>query len=415
MSAKTPYLAYLIAVLVLVAGVQIVGAETTKGAPDTASVPARIAEVTGQNVYVRSGDSTNHYPVGKLNAGDRVTIVGESGEWFEILPPEGSFSLISGQYVDSMDNKKGIVNGDNVRVRAGSSVAEFAKLKYVVQLKLSKGAEVTILEENPDGFLKIKPPIGVTLWTNSRFVHVVPSELLQIENETAASAVKAGDTSGARTTMASTATGDSGDGGTGSVATASASELAAMLEAIDTAARAEMEKPLLERGFASVIVRYRAIVAQEENEFARQYAANRIERIEHLEKLIASVRRVHELTEKADAARREHLAQRARIRVVKPTVPGGFDAQGELRPSAAFASKTGPVRYRLVDTSTRTPRTVGYVEIPPNSDLSVKDFLGRYVGVRASEKRMLSNGVDPIPIYVAVELVILEQEAGQDD
>ncbi len=184
MSTRKTYPAYLIAVLVLVAGVQIACAETTKEVPGTASVPARIAEVTGQNVYVRSGDSTNHYPVGKLNAGDRVTIVGESGEWFEILPPEGSFSLISGQYVDSMDNKKGIVNGDNVRVRAGSSVAEFAKLKYVVQLKLSKGAEVIIIEENPDGFLKIKPPAGVTLWTNSRFVHAVPSELLRIEHET---------------------------------------------------------------------------------------------------------------------------------------------------------------------------------------------------------------------------------------
>lgn len=102
-------------------------------------------EVTGDNVYVQYGASTNHYPVCKLNAGDRVTIVGETGEWYEILPPEASFSFISGDYVDTADNKTGVVNGNNVRVRAGSSLPEFSKLKYWVQTKLSKGTKVTIL------------------------------------------------------------------------------------------------------------------------------------------------------------------------------------------------------------------------------------------------------------------------------
>ena len=79
-------------------------------------------EVNNDNVYVRSGDSLNHYTICKLNAGRRVKIVAERGDWYEILPPEDAFSLISGDYVDSADGKHGVVNGNNVRVRTGSSL-----------------------------------------------------------------------------------------------------------------------------------------------------------------------------------------------------------------------------------------------------------------------------------------------------
>ena len=117
-------------------------------------------EVNDDNVYVRSGDSLNHYTICKLNAGRRVKIVAERGEWYEILPPTEAFSLISGDYVDSADGTHGVVNGNNVRVRTGSMLNDN---KYTVQLLLSKGAEVTILEKKPDGFLKIKPPPGATV------------------------------------------------------------------------------------------------------------------------------------------------------------------------------------------------------------------------------------------------------------
>ena len=54
----------------------------------------RPGEVTGNDVYVRSGPSLNHYTVCKLSAGDRLTIVGEQGGWYEILPPTAAFSYI---------------------------------------------------------------------------------------------------------------------------------------------------------------------------------------------------------------------------------------------------------------------------------------------------------------------------------
>ncbi len=43
--------------------------------------------ITGDNVYVRSGFSTNYYPVTKLNRGKEVTVVGTEFGWLKILPP----------------------------------------------------------------------------------------------------------------------------------------------------------------------------------------------------------------------------------------------------------------------------------------------------------------------------------------
>ena len=51
-------------------------------------------EISGTNVYVRSGPGVNYYPSTKLNAGDRVVVQGEQYSWYEIVPPPKCFSYI---------------------------------------------------------------------------------------------------------------------------------------------------------------------------------------------------------------------------------------------------------------------------------------------------------------------------------
>ena len=72
-------------------------------------------------------------------------------------------------------------------------------------------------------------------------------------------------------------------------------------------------------------------------------------------------------------------------------------------------------RFRLIDPTSESDRTIGYVEIPADSGLSVEGYLGRYIGVRASAQRVQTGGVNPVPIYIARELVLLEppQSTGQ--
>ena len=69
-----------------------------------------------------------------------------------------------------------------------------------------------------------------------------------------------------------------------------------------------------------------------------------------------------------------------------------------------------PRGYRLVDTAAPTERTIGYVDIPADAEMDVSALLGRYVGVRASQKRLLAGGVNPIPIFLAKELVLLDSD-----
>lgn len=125
------------------------------------------AEVTATEVNVRSGPSTNYYIVTKLHAGDRVEVRAEDSGWFGIVPTPGCFSLISKHYVDMDGEGRGVVNGNNVRVRAGSNRDPS---RYAVQVKLSEGAEVEVISGGPEGFLKIKPPEGAYIWIHGELV-----------------------------------------------------------------------------------------------------------------------------------------------------------------------------------------------------------------------------------------------------
>lgn len=389
-----------------------------------------VAEVSGDNVYVRSGASQNFYPVTKLKAGAKVTIVGEQGEWVEILPPEGVYSLVSGDYVDTADDKSGVINGDNVQVRATSTIPEFAKDRYKVQTKLSKGATVAIIERQPDGYLRIVPPQGATLWMSRGFVDLNAGDPLGIDKPKV-DAKKTGDAAVAahepaesdpliKAPVATSHTKEKVKAAAGHQEPATT--LAAFptvewtptlekLRELDVQAEAELKKPPLERRLDALRAEYKAIADRSEgDEPTLAYARGRVAEIAEIESVIEGVRRMRRLTDEADSKRREHLAERAVMRDVRRPMPTGLDAKGELMPSAVFTRTSGPRRYRLVDPLSTGGRTIGYVEIPEKSTIDVDAFMGQYVGVRATETRFLPGGVKPVPVFVAGELIVLQRE-----
>ena len=384
------------------------------------------AEVTANDLYIRSGPSLNHYTIAKLNAGDRVTVVGESGDWLEILPPAGVFSLISGDYVDSADGPKGVVNGDNVLAIHGLNL-------NTVQLQLSKGTEVEIVGREADGFLRIKPPKGATVWVNRQYVEYVPNERLRLESATSPPVASTREPEGAgaeppiaaggQPTTASTAlaAGEKpdakpGDGQRGGDKETRPAALAGLeptaergeVEKLDAEVRSELSKPAIERRLEPFIERYQQIAEQAKDDFTQRYARARVAQLTNMNELLLTVRNVRSLVDGTEERRREFLEDRARIRTAVVPVRSGLDAQGELRTSAVHPPGSWPRRYRLVNVSGPSERTVGYVEIPRGSVIEVSDFLGRYVGVRASAKRWQTGGVYPVPIFVARELVLLQ-------
>ena len=78
--------------------------------------------INADNVYVRSGAGDNYYPTMKLPKGTKVVVIGEKFDWLKIMPPEGSFSYVGKHFIDKKDGGVGIVNRDNVNVRAGSQL-----------------------------------------------------------------------------------------------------------------------------------------------------------------------------------------------------------------------------------------------------------------------------------------------------
>lgn len=400
--------------------------------------------VTGRDVYVRSGPSLNHYEVCKLQASDKVSVVAMDGDWYEILPPEGTFSLIAGEYVDAKD-KQGIVNGNNVRVRAGSLLNSN---KYTIQTMLTKGAEVTILGSNPDGFLKITPPTGATVWINKQFVktntsipgdsapsvagsvNTIPQDSAMAEDggkaEPAAipaitEAVRVADV--ARTTTKELeVTRPSVERPAPKPPTKEIVEIAPValpetlnnesrrvLLALDEAARAELVKPVSDRAWEPLIAQYQEVADNAGDEVSRVYANHRLVQLVDLKSVTETIRGLKTLDDKSIDIRQQGLSERNQIHPpFVPAGPTGIDAEGELKVSVVYPVGTFPRRYRLLDHKSPTAKTIGYVEIPPDSSIDVSVYLNRHVGVRASDKHLLPGGVTPVPVFVAKELIVMQ-------
>lgn len=164
----------LVAALTFPAAAQTTPPAQPPKAPEAAPQFPFEGEVSGTNVYVRSGPGVNYYPSTKLNAGDRVVVLGERFGWYQIVPPAKCFSYIDMAMVEKQPGgKTGKVVQDKVYVRAGS---DLETRKTSTQVVLNKGEMVNILGE-ADGFYKIKPPPGASLWISKPYVETVPDRL----------------------------------------------------------------------------------------------------------------------------------------------------------------------------------------------------------------------------------------------
>lgn len=133
------------------------------------------AYVNAPDVYLRSGPGENYYPVGKLDHGERIEIYRhDPGGWYAMRPPAGSFSWVSAEFIEPRQGNIGVVTGDRVVARVGSS---FSETRDVIQVRLDRGEEVEILEAHEfnsgpaaQTWYKIAPPAGEFRWISGRYV-----------------------------------------------------------------------------------------------------------------------------------------------------------------------------------------------------------------------------------------------------
>ena len=133
-----------------------------------------IAEITGADVYVRSGPGLSNYFCSKLSAPARIIVKGEKFGWLKIVPPPASFSWISKDFVkiNVADKTIGIVTGDNVRVWAGSENIDPMR-SAGLQGRLGEGSIVKLTGKEKGDYYRIVPPVGAHLWVQKKFIKYV--------------------------------------------------------------------------------------------------------------------------------------------------------------------------------------------------------------------------------------------------
>lgn len=133
------------------------------------------AYLNAPDVYLRSGPGENYYPVAKLDQGQQVEVYRhDPGGWYAIRPPAGSFSWVSAEFVEPRQGNLGVVIGEHVVARVGSS---FSDTRDVIQVRLDRGEEVEILEAHEfnsgpaaQSWYKISPPAGEFRWLSGRYL-----------------------------------------------------------------------------------------------------------------------------------------------------------------------------------------------------------------------------------------------------
>ncbi|MHC4265907.1 MAG: SH3 domain-containing protein [Planctomycetota bacterium] len=321
-----------------------------------------MAEITGDDIYIRSGPGTNYYDCGKFKKGDVVKIVAAQHGWSRIAPPPGSFSWISKQYVDYDPNspEAGTVTGDAVRVYAGSGHVK-PLYSTTLQGKLNRQEKVKLLGEEKSGYLKIAPPPFAYLWVSSKFAEPldepVPTPTQTPPPVPVTPQPKEPPALSQPQTQPQTAPTDK------------LSEYRKLEDEI----KAEKQKPINQQNFDAIEVQLKELAADKDTGKAARYAQYSLKQIERYElaqqveeKNKAQNEQIDEIMQRIMNARDKKLAQYPDL--------GQYDAVGTLLVSTQYRD-----RYRIVD---ENGKIVCYaLPVGAAKNLSLRNLLGKRVGI----------------------------------
>ncbi|MBN2137871.1 MAG: SH3 domain-containing protein [Sedimentisphaerales bacterium] len=309
----------------------------------TPSLPY-MAEITADDVYVRSGPGTNYYNCGKLNKGDKVKIVSRQFSWSCIVPPLGSFSWIYTPYVtiDPDNPGTGIVTGDQVRVYAGSDLVK--PIHSTLQLKLDKGEKVKLLGEQKDNYYKIGPPTGAYLWVSTNFT--VPSTdstspvvvVVEPNKPADVNAVVAVDVNVPPVVVVEPS--------------AEAKRLAEYKE-LQKQILAERAKPVGKQDYSAISKALKEIAADKDAGKVARYCEYVLKQIERYE-LALAVSRELELQNKQFKTTQDRIKAARTTRLAQVKNLGRFAVVGTLKTSNIYSSEPQLKHYRIVGDSGKT-------------------------------------------------------------
>jgi len=336
---------------------------TSKSNPNQAGAPSfpYVAEITGDNINIRSGPGTNYYTCGKLGKGDRIKVVDRQFSWSCIVPPPGSFSWISTQYVsiDPNNPSVGIVTGNSVRVWVGSDSLR-PIYSTTCRLKLNKGEKVKLLGEQKDKYYKIAPPTGAYRWVSTKYTKVLgPIGEVPVPPPVVVPAVSDSNVV---------------------VPTKISVESKKLKEyyALEKRIKAERAKPIEQQKYSEIKKALLKIADNKEAGKAARYSEFAIKQLKRYE-LAQEVAKVAKLQD-ADLQRAQERIEKAlAAKLAEIEDLGRFAAIGQLQTSSVFGSEPALTHYRIINDS---GKTVCYtLPTGPASKTDLSKLVGRKVGV----------------------------------
>jgi hypothetical protein len=342
------------------------------GAPEAEPAPAEVnqvefpyvGEITGAELNIRSGPGMNFYSCGKISSPARVVVVGQKFSWSQILPPQGSFSWIFKQYVQTDVNNPGVgvVNADNTRVYAGADDRD-AMVSDSIQIALKKGQKVRLIGAAVGDYYKIVPPEGASLWTSSQYVKFL-RKADGIDIKVTKSVIASG---------------------------TSTAKPGVLIEQVDANSRElelyytlvnqldeEKAKPLAEQNFARIKAELTALAEDANSGKAGQYAKYTLKTVARCELAKESTLIIEDQKNKLQ----NQLAEIEKARKEqKQTITdiSKFAIIGTFKPSLLYADLPANKRYLVVDDS-NTP--VCYAEADGAiADANLTEFFGKRVGL----------------------------------
>lgn len=383
------------------------------------------AFVLADEVYVRSGPGQSYYPTEKLRAGQVVEVYRhDPGGWYAIRPPEGSFSWVSGRYLELKDDGLAVVTEEGVAARVGS---RFSDIRDVIQVRLSKGEVVEVLgrREGPNGpdgqtWFKIAPPSGEFRWVFGKYVDPqYPVDGLRRAEATGTDPIVSVDRADAvRAGAFGRGPRDEPIGASGApVAAESAGHYGSSWRVAEAGAAmggapatddlviptGGLSSEQFEEAIRTLDMELSAMVVEEPtvwnfDRLGRQAqllldgARTAVERgrarvlLSKIERF-ADIKRRHDavlaLGEQAEQTQRRlsALEPRAGQAIGAPDAYDQFDAVGQL--TQVISSKPGAPRYALVD-----PRGEVACYLTPSPGVNLRHYLGRQVGVAGTRGYM---------------------------
>jgi biopolymer transport protein ExbD/uncharacterized protein YgiM (DUF1202 family) len=422
-------------------------AVVTAGSQAQAAEQTFTGVINADQVNIRSGASTNHYPVMKLKRGATVVVhkakvAGAKANqwdlygWYQITPPAGSFSYVSKKFVTlDANGKTAVVSGNRVMVRAPAPTDPNAS--YKVQKSVNRGDKITVIGEVGD-YYKIKPLPGIHLYVKKEMVtRATAGQLAALKNPATAGQPTTNATSTPATPAAKkmitidilldgsikhdgkTHKADEAASALKAIAEANPNVTGVLLKPEGKADKATSDKVLalaqaaglknIKFVVSDIVVNKPKTDIQDndlvavEKKFAKQIQgdmtkidetklaglADEYKQLLKKKNLLGFERRVIEARigqldgiAKAIAEHNSAVAIKSGLKQWDTKQPKTFVVTGVLRSSAVYTGQNMPLLYRIVEPG--TPRTRAYVQ--PNSQVNLRALLGMRVGVVGTKR-----------------------------